>query len=213
MPILERLLYGDSALAQLHAEGSDGARRCEIGKAVAHNLSTIANAIVADWTSPDGARAAIAANKGWKTSFADTTQAANTMLTEIVGGLDALKDKKAAYLFHDAANEHAPKLAEASRSGRSLRDIQINLASLHDASDAFAALGSEKQRKDLDKAFADASAKLTALEALKSSAPKQQRLKAIRAALNELDELSEAAEAILPAATGLSLGFNNLDGD
>ncbi len=211
MPMLERLLYGDDALAQLHR--ADGARRCEIGRAVAHNLSALADAIVADWTAPDGARAALAANKGWKTSFSDANQAAAVTLTEIVGGIDTLKDKKAAYLFHDAANERAPKLAEASRSGRSLRDIELNLASLHDASDAFLANATPKQKKDMSHAFAETSEKLAALETLKDNAPMQRRLKAIRAALNELDELGEAANAILPAATGLSLGFNNLDGD
>ncbi|HEY5237775.1 MAG TPA: imelysin family protein, partial [Rhizomicrobium sp.] len=130
-----------------------------------------------------------------------------------VGGINTLKDKKAAYLFHDAANARAPKLAEASRSGRSLRDIELNLASLHEASDVFLADATPKQKKEMTRAFAEATEKLTALEALKDNAPTQQRLKAIRAALNELDELGEAANAVLPAATGLSLGFNNLDGD
>ncbi|HSZ75532.1 MAG TPA: imelysin family protein [Rhizomicrobium sp.] len=211
MPMMERLLYGDDALAKLG--GPDGARRCEIGKAVAHNISALADAIVADWTEAGGAREAIAANKPWKTSFADAKQAASVMQTAIVGGIGTLQEKKISFMFHDVANAGAPRLAEAAHSERSLRDVEIDFAALHEAADMFAADGTAKQRKTLDHAFAEAKERLEAVDALKDNASPELRMKKLHAAIDELGELNEAAEAILPAVTGLSLGFNNLDGD
>jgi predicted lipoprotein len=211
LPMMERLLYGDDALAKL--AGPDGARRCEIGKAVAHNMSVLADAIVADWTAPDGAREAIAANKPWKTSFADAKQAASVMQTAIVGGIGTLQEKKVSFMFHDVANAGAPRLAEAARSERSLHDVEIDFAALHEAADMFASDGTAKQRKTLDHAFAEAKERLEAVAALKENASPALRMKKLRAAIDELGELNEAAEAILPAVTGFSLGFNNLDGD
>ena len=74
LPVIERLLYDKGALAALKAR--DGARRCAVGEAVARGQTAIADAIVTDWTSANGAGAALAANTRWNMAFADAKEAA-----------------------------------------------------------------------------------------------------------------------------------------
>jgi predicted lipoprotein len=214
LPMLERLLYDDGAVDALRAGDAQGARRCAIGVAVSHNLATIAGQIYAGWTAPDSPRAAILGNKPFGRVFGDAKQAAAIMLTDDVGGLELLFDKKVPYLFHDAANPAAIKLAQDVRSGRSLRDIRLNLATLRDETEIFLADAALPQRKALDDAFAAAAAGLDSMEATEGSNVDQKtRLAAINDAIAAFGKLRDTTMIVLPAATGLSVGFNNLDGD
>jgi hypothetical protein len=208
LPVLERLLYPDSALSQV----TRASRRCAIGLAVAQNIANLAEAIVAGWTGSAGARTAIAKNKGWGVAFYDASEASSVLLTDLVSGLEGLKDNKVAMLFHDTANAAAPRLAEDARSGRTLRDIQRNFDAIREALAFFMAKANRKQKSDLAGAFADADAKLKAIAA---SAGKDQdaQTAALQAALTSFTTLNQTAQAILPAVTGVQLGFNNLDGD
>ncbi len=207
LPILERLLYAPGATAQLQSEP----QRCVVGTAVARGQSVIADAIVTDWTAPDGARAALAANTRWNVAFADAKEAASVMLTDLATGLEGLKDFKVAMLFHDTTNANAPKLAEATFSGRTVHDIRLNLAAIHQALGIFLVNASPAAKYRLDAAFDDALNALNATERPKMSA--QERLAAIQLTLASFGALSQTGIAVLPEATGLTLGFNNLDGD
>ena len=66
------------------------------------------------------------------------------------------------------------------------------------------------QKGQLDAAFEDADRVLKELETAKDDAA---RVAAVKQALVIYGTLSQTAMTILPAATGLTLGFNNLDGD
>ena len=190
LPILERLLYDKDAV---------DAPRCAVGAAVARGQAAIADAIVTDWAAPDGAAAALAANTRWNMAFADGKEAASVMLTDLAAGLEGLKDLKVAMLFHDATNPSAPRLAEGVRSARTLRDISLNLAAIREGLSRFMAGAPEADRAKLDAAFDDAEHSLKAGDA--------------KPMLAAFTTLSQTAIAILPEATGLTLGFNNLDGD
>jgi predicted lipoprotein len=209
LPILERLLYDKGAIARL--KGKDGAQRCAVGEAVARGQSVIADAIITDWMSPTGADAALAANTRWNMAFADANEAASVMLTDLAAGLEGLKDLKVAMLFHDVMNARAPKLAEGVRSKRTLRDIGFNLAAIREGLSDFLLSASASDKATLDEAFDDADASLKALEKSKISAAEKDA--AVKQALIAFTVLSQAAMAVLPTASGLTLGFNNLDGD
>jgi predicted lipoprotein len=208
LPMLERLLYPDDALAKLVTEH----RRCAIGAAVAQNLAAIADATLDDWTNASGARAAIAANQGWGVSFFDTTEATSILLTDILVGVEGLKDNKLGQVFHDVSNPDAPHWAEAVCSGRTLKDIAINLAAQRAALDFFMVKADAKQKADLAAAFDTAQAKLAALQAA-DNAGNDAKMVAVQDALGAFIALSSAARTILPAASGVALGFNGLDGD
>ena len=209
LPIIERLLYEQGALAALKAK--DGAQRCAVGEGVARGQSAIAEAIVKDWTSPDGANAALAANTRWNMAFADAKEAASVMMTDLVAGLEGLKDLKVAMVFHDAANPNAPRLSEGVRSGRTLRDISLNLAAIREGLAIFLVDAPAADRAQLDKAFGDMQAALTKLQ--QPEQKPEEKGAAVREALGTATILSQTAMAVLPKATGLTLGFNNLDGD
>jgi predicted lipoprotein len=170
----------------------------------------IADQILNDWTAADGARAALAANTRWKVSFADANEAASVMMTDLVAGLESLKDLKVAMEFHDVMNPAAPRLAEASRSGRTLRDIARNLAAIRQGLVIFMATATPAQKTQLKSAFDDADRVLKDIENAKDEAA---RIAAVKQSLVVYGALSQTAMTILPAATGLTLGFNNLDGD
>ncbi|HTT97839.1 MAG TPA: imelysin family protein [Rhizomicrobium sp.] len=208
LPMIERLLFPDSEAALLKKK--DGAQRCIVGTAVARGQAAIADQIVADWTAPDGARAALIANTRWKVSFADASEAASVMMTDLVAGLESLKDLKVAMEFHDVMNPAAPRLAEATRSGRTLRDISRNMAAIRQGLAVFLTQATPVQKAQLDTAFDDAGRVLNDIETAKDDAA---RIAAVKKSLIVFGTLSQTAMTILPAATGLTLGFNNLDGD
>jgi uncharacterized protein len=202
LPILERLLYAKGARLD--------AKHCMVGQAVANGQAAMADAIVTDWTAPDGARASLAANTRWRFAFADAKEAASVIMTDLVAGLESLKDFKIARAFHDDTNPVGPRLAEAALPGRGLIDIRRNLTAIRRGLGYFLADATDAQKYQLDTAFADAEKSLDMLEAAKGAAA---RKGAAQRALAAFSGLAQQAMAILPAASGLTLGFNNLDGD
>jgi len=208
LPVVERLLYPADAAGQLKAD--DGAQRCAVGAAVTAAQAAIADQIVSDWTAADGARAALMANTRWKYAFADANEAASVMLTDLVAGLEGLKDLKVALVFHDINNPNAPRLSEASRSGRTLRDIGRNLGAIRLALETYFVPASAVQRTQIDMAFDDAEHSLQKLETAKNET---ERVVASKLAQGSFSALAQQMIVVLPQATGLTLGFNNLDGD
>jgi predicted lipoprotein len=208
LPVIERLLYPVGAAGSPTA--TSDAQRCLVGTAVATQQTVIADEIVRDWTASDGALAALMANARWKFAFADADEAASVMLTDLVAGLEGLKDLKVAMAFHDETNAKAPRLSEAWRSGRTLRDIGRNLAAIRQALAFFLPPATAAQKYEIDMALDDAE---RALQELENARNETARGAAVRVALGAFSALAQQAMAILPRATGLTLGFNNLDGD
>lgn len=208
LPVIERLLYPAAEAKKLKAKAAGP--RCAVGLAVARNQAIIAEAIVNEWTAPDGARAALAANTRWKFAFADATEAASVMMTDLAAGLEGMKDFKVAMFYHDVFNAKAPRLAEAVRSGRTLRDIDRNLVAIRAGLEYFYKPDKPDAKAAMDKAFDDAQAKIKDLETVPAGPARTQ---ATQIALTHVAILAQTAMQDLPDATGLTLGFNNLDGD
>jgi predicted lipoprotein len=214
MPVIERLLWGADA-GKLTAAGPEGERRCAIGAAVAANLHGLAREMAEGWSGPDGVVAAMAANKPWGVAFLDRTEASRVLLTDLVGGVENLKDSKIALAFHDQANPAAPKLAEEARSGRTLRDALVNFQEVRKAVDIFMAPATPEQRKTVAAAFDATEARLKAAVDAEAATPAHspERKQALQAAVASLTELQMLTLTVVPAGSGVALGFNNLDGD
>ena len=212
---MERLLYdGDNPAALLKAPGPDGAWRTQVGLGIARNLNAIARDVLADWTAPDGVRAAIAANKGWKNLFADAPEAARLLLTDLVVGFKLMHDVKLLPVLGASADAAKPKSAEAWRSGRPSRDLKLNLATAQAMEKVFAQDIPAAHRTKIDGLFANAAKAIDAMPADLGEAaadPKRRaRVDAARAAIKAVQ--TEIAKT-LPADLGVTLGFNSLDGD
>jgi hypothetical protein len=212
---LERLLYdGDRPEALLKAPGDAGAWRVTVGHGIAVNLAAIAKDVLADWTAPDGVRAMIAANKPWKAIFADTQEAASLLLTDLVGAFRAMHDVKLLPVMGANADAAKPRSAEAWRSGRTARDLSLNLQASEAMAKPFAAEIPIADRTKLNALFATANKAMAAVPADLGEAaadPKRRtRVEAARVAIKAVQ--TEIAKS-LPNDLGITLGFNSLDGD
>ena len=212
---LERLLYdGDNPAAALKAAGRDGQWRTQVGAGIAHNLNVIARDLLADWTAPDGVRAAIAANKGWKSLFADAPEAARLLLTDLVAGFKLMHDVKLLPVLGANADAAKPKSAEAWRSQRSQRNLKINLTSAQALEKVFAAGAPVAHRTKFDQLFANAAKAVDAMPAdLGEAAADPKRRARVDAGRAAIKAVQTEIAATLPGDVGVTLGFNSLDGD
>jgi uncharacterized protein len=212
---LERLLYdGDNPEGLLKASGQAGIWRVSVGQGLAANLAGIAKDVLADWTAPDGVRAMIAANKGWKSIFANTQESASLLLTDLVGAFRVMHDIKLLPVMGANIDAAKPKSAEAWRSARSQRDLKLNLDATHAMERPFAASATAAHRARLETLFAAAEKAMAAVPADMGEAaadPKRRpQLETARLALKAVQ--TEMAKS-LPGDLGVILGFNGLDGD
>ena len=212
LPALERLLFDENSIAQL--KGKDGARRCVVGQAIARNLNVIAHDVVKEWKAPDGVRAAIAANKSWRGMFSDANEAARLLLTDLVALFQLVDDNKLLNVLGKDAVSAKPKMAEAWRSGRSARDIQLNLAAARAMTDLFARDLKPADRTKLDKVLDAAIAAANLLpKDLGDAAADPKRRGKLETARAAIKAAQAQIAATLPPALGVNLGFNALDGD
>ncbi len=215
LPVLERILYGDDK--GQHLLGGDKAeRRRAIVVAIANNLKVIASD----------------AQKIWMENLKDTTKAANIFaanpgegvaqsytnlltITQIVA-----EQKLGAPLGGADVANAKPKAAEQWRSGRSLRNIQLNLETAKTsvlAPGGFADLLPAEQaglKNDVAKAFDDAIAAIRPIgDDLSSAVTNHNNRKTVTALLVKVNHLRDLLRQQMPSALGVTLGFNELDGD
>jgi hypothetical protein len=211
---LERILYDEKADALLKAPGKEGAWRAQVGLGIARNLASIARDVLKDWTAPDGVRAAIAANKGWKSLFADAPEAARLLLTDLVAGFKLMHDVKLLPVLGANADVAKPKSAEAWRSGRSQRDLKLNLAAAQAMVKALGNTVTPAHRTRIDALFANAAKAIDAMPAdMGEAAADPKRRPRVDAARVAIKAAQTAIAATVPADVGVTLGFNSLDGD
>jgi predicted lipoprotein len=212
LPALERLLFEQNAIAQLKAK--DGAPRCTVGQGIARNLKIIAHDVANEWKGAGGVRTALAANKSWRGMFTDANEATRLLLTDLVTLFRQVDDNKLLNVMGKDAASAKPKLAEAWRSGRAARDIQLNLKAAHAMADLFAADLKPADRAKLDKALNVAIVAANALpNDLGVAAADPKRRTKLEAARKAIKAAQSVVAAILPPALGVNLGFNALDSD
>lgn len=212
---LERLLYDGNDSAQLlKAPGRPGEWRTQIGLGIARNMARIANEVLADWTAPDGVRAAIAANKAWKTIFADTQEASSLLLTDLVTAFRLMHDVKLLPVMGASADVARPRVAEAWRSGRSRRNLWLNLESAQATTRIWAEGVPAEHRTKLESLYAAALKGVEAVPGhLGEAAADTNRRARVETARAAVKAVQLEIAATLPADLGITLGFNSLDGD
>ncbi len=214
---LERLLYGsgDKNLAGLlKAPGRAGQWRTQVGQGIARNLNVIAKDVLAEWTAPDGVRAAIAANKAWKTIFADAPEAARLLLTDLVAGFKLMHDVKLLPVMGANSDVAKPALAEAWRSRRSQRDLKLNLEAAHAMTKIFAEPIPASHKPKIEALYAAATKATDAVPAdLGEAAADKTRRPRVEAARAAIKAVQVELAKMVPADLGITLGFNSLDGD
>ena len=214
---LERLLFGsspDKNQLLIKAAGRTGQWTTQVGTAIAHNLSLIAKDVLAEWTAPDGVRAAIAANKGWKMIFADAPEAARLLLTDLVAGFKLMHDVKLLPVLGANAGAAKPALAEAWRSSRSQRDLKVNLEAAQAMTKIVAEPIPAAHKPRIEALYAAAEKAMDAVPAdLGEAAADPRRRARVDTARAAIKAVQTEIAKTLPADLGITLGFNSLDGD
>lgn len=212
---LERLLYdGDNPEALLKAPGEAGTRRVAVGEGIAANLAQISKDVVAEWTAPDGVRAMMAASKPWKSIFADAPEAARLLLTDLATAYRIMHDVKLLPVMGANADAAKPKSAEAWRSGRSTRDLALNLEATEAMAKPFTASATAAHRNRLNVLFAAADKAMAAVPSdLGEAAADPKRRPQVDAARLAIKAVQTEMVKNLPGDLGIILGFNSLDGD
>lgn len=197
---LERLLFEPPGI-----EGPDNAYRCALAGAITHALAETTAAVLDGWADSGGA-VALRAD--------DPKHAASELFRSVDGGLEALSALRIGRPL-GTPERVWPRRAEAWRSGRSARNIQLGLAAAQGLyEDVFAPLVAPETHADL----------LSKFERTRTVAGRipedfsvietdlQARLR-LEAAQMRIRDLQQALRAALSEALDVPVGFNALDGD
>jgi predicted lipoprotein len=215
LPALERILYGEDKGAEL-LQGDSAERRRSIIAALAMNLHAIAVEAQAAWADnlKDPAKAA----NSFAASPAEGTAQSYTNLLTIT---QIVAEQKLGVPLGgaDAANAK-PKAAEQWRSDRSVRNIMLNLetarASVLGAGGYADLLPADQAglRGELEKAFDESIAAAKAVgDNFADDITHQDKRKAVTSLLVKVNRLRDLLRQQVPPAIGITLGFNELDGD
>jgi len=195
---LERLLYDPQ---------TDADYACQLTRAIATGLAHKARALSSAW--PAFAVVMRGAGDAGNTRFQSDEEAQRALYTTLSTGLEFLHDQRLGRPL-GTFDRPRPLRAEARRSGRSLRHIQITLASL----EALAITMADTDLTQTRAAFTQARDRAVALDdpALQGVADPAGRFK--------VEVLQQAVRAIqlaviteIGAPLGITAGFNALDGD
>jgi predicted lipoprotein len=216
LPALERLIFGVDA-AKLTA-GAESAYRCRYVAGIAANLAQIARETRSAWR--DGGdraftRAMIETGKA-DAPYRDDQEATLELFKSLYTAVELAADHKLARPLGPSAAEAKPRLAEAWRSERSLRNIERNLVAARDLyQTAFRPAVSDKA---LDGAILEAFSKaLTSAAAIRGPLETAVQDRGMRVQVEKLAADALALKKLLlerlPPALDIPVGFNALDGD
>lgn len=217
LPALERLLYGDEAVARLRAGDAEAAYRGALLRTIGGNLSTLAQDMLAGWT---GGETPYGAALIQPRSPYDTPQEATLELFKaLYAAVETVADRKLTRALGGSAGAARAQLLEAWRSGLSGPAIQANLRTARALYDkafapALAAAGETALQDLLDRAFAQLGASAEAMPLpLEAALGDPARREAVAVVQRESAALKALLAQRLAPALGVPLGFNALDGD
>ena len=220
LPALERLLFDEAALVAFSADTDDARFRCALVTAIGANLSDIAREVVAEWR--DEVLPVLKAGESHPIYFRDAGDLSARLLTDLQGLLQLMIDLKLQPVLGESAAAARPLRVENRRSGRGSRNLRLNLEAAWDmvAGGDGAGFGASLARAELDlheslmDAFAAAGQAAADLPApLATAVIEPAERGRVVAFLEALRGLRALLREPVPAALGLTLGFNAMDGD
>lgn len=212
-PIVESTDFGEvSAAAQgftalerlLFDPQPDAGYACRLTQAVANGLADKAQSINAAWPGFAGLMTETGNDR-----FQSGEEVNRALYTALSSGLEFLHDQRLGRPL-GSFERPRPRRAEARRSERSLRHIDLSLAALEELATTFYQ-GDLTQTKS---AFADARARASALDdpALTGVAEPSKRIR-IEALQRTVRDIQNAVNTEIGKPLGITAGFNSLDGD
>lgn len=207
LPALERLLFDNDAETLLLANDADGDRRRRVGLAIARNVEIIAGQILAGWRGgPDSVLKKLD-DPGY------AQEATTRIATDLLALFQLIRDTKIEAPLGKSIESAKPRLAEGWRSGRSIRAIAINFATLRDAAEIiFANSKDEIASPSVLKSAVKIADSLSAEELSALVISPKRRSDAVLL-LDAATSARDVCKLEIPHALGITIGFNSLDGD
>ncbi len=199
---LEYLLY-DTDLQQT----GDAAYRCQLTRAIASDIAATSAAIDTDWTESYAAEM-----RSPKARYKSEAEVKQELFKALDTGLQILIDMRLGRPL-GSFDKPRPKRAEAYRSERSQRHVELALASLEELALILAEDAPDLQN-ELSAAFETARSHAARLDdpAFAGVAQPSSRLR-IEALQQDIRSLRETIGEDLGEVLGVETGFNSLDGD
>ncbi|WP_170332211.1 imelysin family protein [Ruegeria arenilitoris] len=200
---LEQMLY-DPRFAD---QGSD-TYRCALIQAIATDIDLNARAMDEDWES----FATALTQPGGNSPYRSGDEAMQELYKALVTGLEFTGDTRLGRPM-GTFDRPRPTRAEARRSDRSLRHVELSLIALRDLA-AHLSADHPEIAFDLDGAFDKAITRAQALNdpTLAGVADPQGRFR-VEALQQSINDIRAIASTELGPTLGISAGFNSLDGD
>ncbi|MDD8023133.1 MAG: imelysin family protein [Paracoccaceae bacterium] len=200
---LERLLYGDEAT-------DDSAYACDLRRALAADLATMAQDTEAEWQG-GYADLLLSAGAEGNTRFLTGAEARQALFTQLIAGLELNADQRLGRPL-GSFDKPRPERAEARISGRSLRDVALSLQALEGLARALAqGLGEIPLTEAAFARANDLAAKLDDPVFAGVAAPGS-RLK-VEILQQAVRAVHDAALSEIGGLLGVDAGFNSADGD
>ena len=217
LPALEMLLA--DAKHPLNADDVDGRYRCRLALSIAQNLAAIAREILSDWGGDEGWRRSMLEPGPQNARYRAPAESAAEFARALVTGLQMLQDRQVAPLIAaQAAPGRAPRLP-FSQSGLDAAYVASAVASLKALYEAMGLAGSVPPDKAWMKEWIpmafnrlahDAPA---AVEAKVGEHKDPERERALRLLRFHVEGIRKLVGRELAPLAGLTIGFNELDGD
>ena len=194
---------------------------CGLAGAIGRYQSNLAEEILHEWTKEDGFRQTVRNAGGDNDEYADDAEVARDIMRILSESLDVVVARKLEAPLGENAAKAKPKRAESWRSGRSMRNIVLNIESIRALvetpggfGDLVAVHGEGDLADGLRKGFADAASKARAVATpLKDAVSDPGERAKVLDLLGSLRALRTQVTGPLSRATGLLVGFNSQDGD
>lgn len=208
LPAFERVLYDDDGPVAL-----DVPFRCAYAAAIAEDLHRLASEIEGAWTGDWGASWTTAGEPG-NAVFLAPAETSQRLFAATLGALEETARNRLGTPL-GTVSAVRPRLAEARRSGRSLRQIALILDATERTVDvAFGPDLSADARGAVAEAYSKARTELAAVEELGDlpTALAESRIR-VEILQQSITGVVNALRARVGPALGIAEGFNSADGD
>ncbi len=201
----------------LDAGDEDGRYRCRLAVAVAQNLANISHDMLSEWRGPQGWRRRMLEPGPANASYRTAAEPPAEFARALVAGLQMIQDREVAPLI--AAQPGKQPTVPFARSKLSAAYVGSAVASLRALYDAMGlANGVPKDKSWMPRWIAqaftrlakDGPAELQGSTGTKKDAERERRLRMLRFHVEGIRKL--VGRELAPLA-GLTIGFNELDGD
>ena len=195
--------------------------RCAYASTIADLQRSRAALLLQDWTRPEGFRDQVIGAVNGTEAFFDEREAAGAFLNSVIGTLESVRLQKLDRPMGLTIESARRSRVESRRSGRSFRNIALNLETAHafftvpgGINNLLAKLPDNDNAQLAEKLFTDIAADLKNFEApLSNSVEDETARPQLEALLTKLRTLQSLIQEPVAADLALVPGFNATDGD